>query len=260
MMQALEETGLAYIFVGVFGIILGSFFNVCIARIPGRMSLLPRSRCPHCLSHVPWYLNFPVLSWVALRGRCANCQFPISVQYPLVEISGGILFLWVYLQFGLTLEGFAFAVFLSLLLVISVIDLHHQIIPDELSLPGIALGFVANLFLSRITWWESGLGAFLGGGVFIAIATLYEKITKREGLGGGDVKLLGMIGAWLGYQSLLPVIIVSSALGSVVGLGVMAFQKRDFRTAIPFGPFLAVAAVAYLFWGSHIETLLFPTF
>lgn len=145
-----------------------------------------------------------------------------------------------------------------MLLVITVIDLHHMIIPDELSLSGILLGFISVFFTNQMVWWDSLLGAALGGGIFLAIAMLYEKMTKQEGLGGGDIKLLAMIGAWLGIQSILVVIVISSALGSVIGIGLMLFKRKNLKTAIPFGPFLAVAAFIYLIWGIPIRQKLFP--
>jgi leader peptidase (prepilin peptidase) / N-methyltransferase len=246
------------VFVTVFGLIWGSFFNVLILRIPARMSLLPRSRCANCLNPVPWYFNVPVFSYLWLRGKCHNCGQRISIQYPLIEIATAVLFLWIFLQFGLSWRVVAYGIFLSLLLVISVIDLYHQIIPDELSLPGIVLGVIATLCLGEMEWWESVAGILVGGGLFYSIATLYEKVTHREGLGGGDVKLLALIGAWLGVKSILTVVVLSSLLGSIVGIGIMILKRKDFKSAIPFGPFLALAAVIDLFCGQDLSTLLFP--
>jgi leader peptidase (prepilin peptidase)/N-methyltransferase len=157
---------------------------------------------------------------------------------------------WAFLFYG---------ILLSYLLIISVIDIHHQIIPDELSLSGIPLGLLAAWLINDITWWESLLGIGFGGAIFWGVALLYEKITKREGLGGGDVKLLAMLGAWLGYQSILPIIIISSALGTVFGLSLMLIKKKNFKMAIPFGPFLAAAAVIFLFAKEPILTLIFST-
>lgn len=242
-----------------FGLIWGSFFNVCILRIPEDESLVTtRSHCPKCGDPIPWYLNIPVASYLYLRGRCRNCKARISVQYPLVEIGTALLFVGLNVKFGWGVHFLLYALFTSLLIVISVIDLYHQIIPDELSLPGILLGFIASFFLHDISWWSSLLGIGLGGGLFLGIAYLYEKLAKREGLGGGDVKLLGMIGAWLGYKSILLIIVMSSALGSIVGIIFMLIHKKDFKTAIPFGPFLAIAALVYVFFGGPIQGFLFP--
>ncbi len=244
-------------FVIVLGLIWGSFFNVCIVRLPEDKSLIPGSRCPKCLKPIPWYLNIPVLGYLALLGKCRACKASISIQYPLVELATAALYLWIYLQFGMGIQFLSYSIFLSLLLVISVIDLYHQIIPDELSLPGIVIGFVFALLTKDLTWKDSLMGILFGGGIFLGIALLYERLAHREGLGGGDVKLLAMIGAWLGIKSLLPVIIVSSALGSIVGLSIMALQRKSFKSAIPFGPFLAMGGVAYLFWGKLILDTVF---
>jgi len=247
------------IFVMLLGLIWGSFFNVCIVRLPKDESIVfLRSKCPHCSSLIPWYLNIPLFSYLWLHGRCAYCKARISIQYPLVELGTALLYLALYWQLGLGVRFFVYAIFASLLLVISVIDLYHQIIPDELSLSGLVLGFVASLFLEDVGWKSSLLGIVVGGGSFFAIAYLYEKLTQREGLGGGDVKLLAMIGAWLGLRSIFPVVILSSAIGSIVGLTVMAIQRKDFKTAIPFGPFLAIGALIYFFWAEPIYSFLFP--
>lgn len=258
--EILTNTPLGAVTVFGLGLIFGSFFNVCIARMPSDESLMTRSRCPHCKKKVAWFHNIPVMSFLWLRGKCASCKRPISIQYPLVELGTAFLYLWLYAKFGLSVQFLSYAVFASLLVVISVIDLYHQIIPDELSLPGIPMGFVFALITGDITWWESLLGAFFGGGIFFAVAFGYEKLTKREGLGGGDIKLLAMMGAWLGHSSLLPIIILSSALGSVVGILFMLVKKKDLKAAIPFGPFMAVAALVYLQWAEAIHKLLFPSF
>lgn len=244
-------------FILGLGLIWGSFFNVCIARIPDRKSLLTRSACPKCGNKIPWFANIPVLSFIYLRAKCLNCKNPISIQYPLVEIATAILFLGLFYQYGLSWQFFSYTVLASNLLVISVIDLYLQIIPDELSLSGIVVGFLLTFLTQDVLWWESLLGILMGGGSFLLVAILYEKVAKREGLGGGDIKLLAMIGAWLGYKAVLPTIIVSSALGSVIGVALILFKGRDFKTAIPFGPFLAVGAMVYLFWGKAIDSLLF---
>lgn len=245
------------IFIGCLGLIWGSFFNVCIARIPDRKSLLTRSACPKCEATIPWFANIPVLSFLYLKARCLKCKNPISIQYPLVELATAVIFLGLFHQYGLSWQFLSYTILASNLLVISVIDLYLQIIPDELSLSGSVVGFLLSFLTQDILWWESLLGILSGGGSFLLVAVLYEKVSKREGLGGGDIKLLAMIGAWLGYKAILPTIIVSSALGSVVGIVLILFKGRDFKSAIPFGPFLAVGALVYLFWGKSIDSLLF---
>ena len=246
-------------FVFVFGLLLGSFFNVCIVRLPKNESIIwGRSGCPNCKALIPWFCNIPILSYLGLRGKCKDCKNPISIEYPIVELISGLMSWGIFCAYGLSLEFLFSLVFCSSLLVISVIDIHHQIIPDEISLPGIPIGFLFALWLGKITWYESLLGILCGGGSFLLIAWGYEKLAKREGLGGGDIKLLGMIGAWLGVQSLIVVIVLSSLLGSIIGITLMIIQKKDFKTAIPFGPFLAFGAVAYLFFGNELQGFLFP--
>ncbi len=245
-------------FFAFLGLIFGSFFNVCIHRLPQEENINGRSRCPQCKKQIPWYLNIPVASFVFLKGRCRFCKKKISIEYPLVEITSAFLFWVLYRHYGVSVQWISYTVFCSSLLVITVIDLHHRIIPNEISLPGILVGFLFALLTGDITWWESLLGALIGGGIFFSIAYLYEKFAKREGLGGGDIKLLAMMGAWMGYQSVLIVIVISSLLGSLIGIILMLKNKQNMQTAIPFGPFLAIGALVYLFWGPLIFTFLFP--
>lgn len=256
--SAFGGTAIVGIFVAAFGLLWGSFLNVCILRIPsGKDVFLGRSHCPHCNTLIPWFFNVPVLSYLWLRGQCHVCKGRISVQYPLVELITAVLFVWLYVYFGWTFRLLAYGLFHSLLLVISIIDLHHRIIPDELSLVGMVVGFLFSFLLKDILWWESLLGILLGGGSFLLVAVIYEKMTKREGLGGGDIKLLGMIGAWLGYKSVLVVILFSTALGSLIGVTIMVVQRGNLKMAIPFGPFLALAAFAYSFFGKALESFLY---
>jgi len=259
--QPIIQPPFANFFIVVFGLIWGSFFNVCIHRMPREEDVVFKpSHCPKCDDRFPWYLNIPVLSYLFLKGRCRKCKKRISIQYPLVEIASAMLFLWVFTNYGWSWKFLFYIAFHSSLLIITVIDIHHRIIPDELSLGGIVVGFLACFLLKDITWLESLGGILIGGGAFFLVAFSYEYFTKREGLGGGDIKLLGMIGAWLGIKSILPVIIISSALGSIVGIGYMVVKKGNMKLAIPFGPFLAIAAFIFAFWGAAIERLIFPSF
>jgi len=259
LLDALNNTPLGTFAALWLGLIWGSFFNVCIYRLPiGESLVRHRSRCGRCASPIVWYHNIPVLSFVWLRGRCARCSEAISWQYPVVELVTAGMFLWLVHRYGWTLRALVYAVFLSYLLILSVIDLRHRIIPDELSLSGIPLGIAAALVTGDLPWIDSVLGVALGGGFFWAVAAAYERFTGREGLGGGDVKLLAMLGAWLGYRSVLLVIILSSGLGSLVGAGLILAFGKGMKTAIPFGPFLAVAAVACLIWGESLQRLWFP--
>lgn len=239
------------------GLVWGSFFNVVIVRLPREESLGGRSRCPQCLAPVPWYLNVPIVSWLWLRGKCRACGKRISWQYPVVEGVTGLLFAWIWAHDGWSVPFVFHAIFHSLLLVISVIDIHHRIIPDELSLGGIVVGIVASFFLPEMEWWRSLLGCLAGGAVFLLISMAYEKFAGREGLGGGDVKLLAMLGAWLGLESILVLVLISSAVGSVVGVVWMLVSRGNLKTAIPFGPFLAAAGFLYSFWGRELGAMLY---
>ena len=182
--------------VFMFGLCIGSFLNVCIYRVPSSTSIINPSRsfCPQCNSTIQFYDNIPVLSYLWLRGRCRNCKAPISFRYPLVELMTGTLAIAILFKFGLTLEGAIYFVFMSSLLVITFIDIDHKIIPDIISLPGIPIGLAASFVLPAMTFTSSLLGLLAGGGSLLLVAWTYSLITRKEGMGGGDIKLLGMIG------------------------------------------------------------------
>lgn len=245
------------VMAAVFGAVVGSFLNVVILRLPkeGSSIVFPASHCPQCKRPLAWYENIPIFSYLALRGRCLTCNCIISWQYPLVEAAMAALSALVFHRFGLSFELGYYFVFCAALLVIIFIDIHHQIIPDRISLPGIVVGFAGSFLTQSITWQESGLGILCGGGILYAVAFGYFTLTKREGMGGGDIKLLAMIGAFLGWQSLLYVVFASSVGGSIVGVAAMFRQKKGGQTRIPFGPFLAIAALSYLFLQQHIHQL-----
>lgn len=239
--------------VFVFGALVGSFLNVCIHRIPGGESIaFPASHCPHCKTAIKPYDNIPIVSYLVLRGRCRSCAAGIAIRYPLVEMLGGIAAVGALCAFGLSAEALLIFAFLAALIVITFIDLDHQIIPDAISLPGIFVGFAAALLFGTPSWSDSLIGILLGGGLLWAVAEGYARLTGREGMGGGDIKLLAMIGAFLGWRAIPVTVLVGSLLGSVIGLSLMALRGRDTRMAIPFGPFLAVGAVVALFWGEAI--------
>jgi len=245
----------------IAGLVVGSFLNVCIGRIPQGDSIVrPASRCPACLSPIRWYQNVPVVSYLALRGHCAACRAAISFRYPLIELLTGLLFVYVTWTFGIGWPTFIYWVFVAMLVVITFIDLDHQIIPNVISLPGIALGFLSSFLVPWITWSDSLLGIALGGGSLWLVAVLYALIAKAEGMGMGDVKLLAMIGAFLGYQAILPVVLLSSFSGAFVGLMAMAGQGKGRKYAIPFGPFLSLGALVYLFWGDFLVSWYFTLF
>jgi leader peptidase (prepilin peptidase)/N-methyltransferase len=240
-------------FAFVFGAVVGSFLNVCICRMPNNESVVsPPSHCTKCDYVIRWYDNIPILSYLFLRGRCRRCGDRISIQYPLVELINGALALALFLRFG---PGFSFAVlflFCSALVVVTFIDLEHQIIPDSITLPGIVIGFAVSFFIPQLGWLNSLIGIVAGGGSLLLIAYGYEFLTKKDGMGGGDVKLLAMMGAFFGWKAILFIIFAASLVGSVIGISVMLAQKKDSSLAIPFGPFLASAAVLYIFYGHKI--------
>ena len=237
-------------FVFIFGAVVGSFLNVCIFRLPAKTSIIkPLSQCPHCHHPIRFYDNIPIISFIVLRGKCRDCDGKISWRYPLVELITAVLSLLLFLQFGLTLRFLIFFIFTAVLIVITFIDLDHQIIPDVLTLPGIPIFFLLAIFVVKIPWLEALIGLLIGGGVLFAIAFVYELLTKREGMGGGDIKLLAMIGGFLGWKSLIFILLFSSFSGAIVGITAMIIKKQDMKYAVPFGPFLSAAAVAYLFWG-----------
>jgi leader peptidase (prepilin peptidase) / N-methyltransferase len=246
------------VFVFIFGAAVGSFLNVCIFRIPAGVSIVkPSSRCPFCHHPIRFYDNIPLVSFLVLQAKCRDCGARISWRYPLIEFMTGLLAMLLFMEFGLTFKFLAYFMFTAVLIAISFIDLDHQIIPDVLSLPGIPLFFLAAVFMVKVPWLEALIGLLAGGGVLLTIAFVYELITGREGMGGGDIKLLAMIGGFLGWQSLIFVVLVSSLLGAVAGIAVMVIKKQDMKYAVPFGPFLSAAAVAYLFFGDAFVKLLF---
>jgi len=245
------------IFTFLFGAVVGSFLNVVIFRLPNpdESIVFPASHCPKCSTPLHWYENIPILSFLILRGRCRTCSGKISSQYPLVELSMGVLSMALFRNFDLSPDFPYYFVFAAALLVIIFIDIRHQIIPDVISLPGILIGFGGSFFTSTISWQQSALGILIGGGILYAIALVYYLLTKRDGMGGGDIKLLAMIGAFLGWQSLLYVVFTSSLLGSIIGLGAMIKQKKGGQTRIPFGPFLSTAALSWVLFQQSILNL-----
>ena len=239
---------LGYAVAFVLGSIVASFANVCIHRLPLRQSVVyPASRCPSCQHPLrPWH-NLPFVSFIALRGRCAFCQARISWRYPLVESLGGLLYLLGYHQLGLSVPAFAYALLVTALLIVSFIDLAHMIIPDAVTLPGLAVGVAIGLLPSSIGFANAVAGACLGGGIFLLITLLYP-----AGMGGGDVKLIAMIGAFVGWQAVLAAIILSAFCGAVCGLTLILLGLKGRRDPIPFGPFLAIGGIAAMLWGEAL--------
>jgi leader peptidase (prepilin peptidase) / N-methyltransferase len=234
---------------------LGSFLNVVILRVPlGESIVSPGSRCPKCRQPIRFYDNVPILSFIILGGRCRDCGAPISWRYPLIEFISACLSLGLYYKFGFTPAYLILFAFCASMLIIFWIDLDHMIIPDTISLGGLIVGVVATVFgiIPGMTWKMSVIGLMFGALVLYIPAVVYEKLRGIEGLGGGDVKLLAMIGAFCGPYGALFVLIVSSLVGSLAGILNMAFRGGSSTTPIPFGPFLASAAVLYVFAGQII--------
>jgi leader peptidase (prepilin peptidase)/N-methyltransferase len=237
----------------IFGALVGSFLNVCIFRLPNEESIIwPGSHCPHCKNAIKFYDNIPVVSYFLLRGKCRYCKGSISLQYPLVEGITALSSLFLIIKFGPSLSYLFYFAFVAALIVITVIDLYHQIIPDVISLPGIGVGLLVSLIIPQITLFNSLIGILLGGGSLFIVATFYQWLFKREGMGGGDIKLLAMIGAFLGWKAVLLTILLSSLIGSVTGILMVVVKGKDFKYAIPFGPFLSLGAVISLFYGEEI--------
>ena len=238
--------------VGLFGLLIGSFLNVVIYRLPRGQSLVsPPSTCPGCGTRIRPIDNIPVLSWILLGGKCHKCGAPISIQYPIVELTTGLLFL----LFGwLTPIGPILAARLILVVILVVlfgIDLHHQILPNVITLPGIAIGFLFSL-AGPPGWLDSLLGIALGGGILYGIAAAYYAVRHEEGLGMGDVKMLAMIGAFLGWKAVLVTLILSSFTGALVGIGIIAASRGGMRLALPFGTFLSLGALAAMLVGEPL--------
>jgi len=244
-----------------FGMCIGSFLNVCIYRLPMSKSIIhPRSMCLSCGNTIRFYDNIPIISYVGLRGRCRYCSTPISIRYPLVEAMSGLFGLGVYLKFGPTPQAVIYFAFIATLLVITFIDIDHRIIPDVISLPGIPVFFLASLSLPTLTYLDSLLGILAGGGTLYLVAFVYTLLTKKEGMGGGDIKLLAMIGALIGWKGVFFTIFVSSAVGTVSGMVIMLMTRQGMKLAVPFGPFLAIGAISYIFFGPQLLAFYFNMF
>ena len=242
----------------IFGACIGSFLNVCIYRIPAGLSIIhPGSSCPRCQQMIPFYDNLPILSYLMLRGKCRRCKTPIALRYPMVELLGGLSALACLAAFGPTVQAAVLFVFIATLIVVTFIDLDHRIIPDAISLPGIPVFFLAAFAVPTVTWHASVVGIVAGGGSLFVVAWVYQLITGREGMGGGDIKLLAMIGAMVGWQGILFTLFAASAIGTLVGLIAMVRSGKGLKLAIPFGPFLAMGAVSYLFLGEGLTAWYF---
>jgi leader peptidase (prepilin peptidase)/N-methyltransferase len=235
---------------GALGLIVGSFLNVVIHRVPREESVVsPPSRCPNCGARIAPLDNVPVVSWILLAGRCRSCRGPIKVRYPLVELANGVLWVLVLRAAPSWGDAATGAFLASACLALLAIDLDHEILPDVITLPGLAVGLALSFVSVRRTPLEAALGAALGAGGLFLLRFLYEKITGQEGMGLGDVKMLGMMGALLGPAGVVVGTFMASLTGSIVGLVWILLRGGDRRTRIRFGPFLALGAVFAWFFG-----------
>jgi leader peptidase (prepilin peptidase) / N-methyltransferase len=236
----------------VFGAIIGSFLNVCIHRLPKKTSLIwPGSHCPRCSTAIAWYDNIPLLSYTWLRGRCRACNAPISWRYPVVEFLNAAGYGLIVWRFGLSAATLAYLLLWSALIVVSVIDLDYMIIPDRITLPGIVVGLLAGTILLP-RWWDSLLGLLVGGGLLYFIAWISPYLFGKEGMGGGDIKLLAMIGAFLGWKSAILTILLGAAIGALVGIILIGVRVVSKEAYLPFGPFLSLGAGVVIFFGREI--------
>ena len=244
-----------YAAVFILGTLFGSFANVCIYRLPQRLSIIfPGSHCPACQEALrPWH-NIPLLSYLLLGGQCARCKTAISLRYPLIELSNGLLYIFLYHQYHLSVQTVVFALLTTALLIVSCIDLAHTIIPDAITLPGTVVGLGTSLWLTPVGLRNAILGVLLGSGLFLLMAILSVVMLKREGMGGGDIKLIAMLGAFLGWHAVLVTIFLAAVLGASVGLALILLRRKGRREPLPFGPFLALGALLAMVWGDSILT------
>ena len=264
----------------ILGALIGSFLNVVIYRMPVMMErawedelalaqdkspvtrerfnlFAPRSRCGECGHVITALENIPIVSWLALRGGCSHCGTPISARYPLVELATALLFLACAWTFGPTLQTVAAMLLCAVLVALTGIDLDTQLLPDQLTLPLLWMGLLLNIFGLFARLPDAVIGAAVGYLTLWSVYWLFKLITGREGMGYGDFKLLGALGAWFGWQALPMLLLVSSVVGAVVGIAVLVVQNKGRNTAIAFGPYLAIAGLITLFFSAQIQTTLF---
>ncbi|WP_296278467.1 A24 family peptidase [Pseudoxanthomonas sp.] len=271
-----QHPELGYPVVAGLGLLVGSFLNVVILRLPRRLEwewkrdarevleepelydppppgiVVERSHCPHCKTPLSWYENIPLFSWLALRGKCRHCKAPISPQYPLVELLTAVLAVASVWRFGFGWQGFGAALLSCYLVALSGIDLRTRLLPDQLTLPLMWLGLIGSLDNLYMPAKPALLGAIAGYVSLWLVWWLFKQITGKEGMGRGDFKLLAALGAWVGLSGVLPIILISSLVGAVVGSVWLAMKGRDRATPIPFGPYLAIAGWIVFFWGQQI--------
>ena len=245
--------GIEIVLIFILGLIVGSFSNVCIYRIPRNESIVyPASHCPKCRSNISPKDNIPLLSYILLKGRCRNCKSKISIQYPVVEFLTGFIYLIIYLIYGLSIQTLIYIILSSALIIIAFIDLNEQIVPDVISLPGIVLGLILSFFVSYISFVNSALGVLVGGGIILIIGLAGSAIFKKEAMGGGDVKLAAMIGAFLGWRYIIISLFLGFFLGALAGIILILSKIKSREDVVPFGPFIVLGSFITLLWGEKI--------
>lgn len=241
------------IFIIAFGLVWGSFLNVVIYRLPrGKSIVKPPSSCPHCQKRIKFYDNIPLLSYILLQGKCRYCQHKISFTYPLVEFLTPSCFVLLYVHYSLSFYFFASCLFTSALIVLCFIDFYHQILPDEITLPGLTLALIYSLFRPDLSLTQALVGAVVGSGFLLFIYGAYYLLRRKEGLGMGDVTMMLMVGAYLGWLQAFFTLILASLAGALVGVFFILFKKKNLQYSLPFGTFLAPAAFFSLLWGEKI--------
>jgi leader peptidase (prepilin peptidase)/N-methyltransferase len=241
------------IYVLLVGLAVGSYLNVVIYRLPREIStVLPRSSCPECGSPIRALDNLPLLSFLLLGGRCRQCRAPIARRYPLVEALTGLLFVACFERFGVEPAALAAALFGSLMIVLAAIDVEHLLLPDRITLPGILVGLVLQPLLPWSTFLEAILGTLVGAGLLVLLAETWYWLREQEGIGLGDVKMLALIGSFLGWKGVLVTLFGASLAGAVTGLVLMALGKAELRSKLPFGAFLALGGLISLFFGQRL--------
>ncbi len=281
MPQYLLDPTVALYLAAAVGLCIGSFLNVVIHRLPKMMErgwqeqcaelrneepppaprynlMVPRSACPSCGHRITALENIPVVSWLALRGRCSQCKTPISARYPAVELLGGVLAVAAMWKFGPTWQGIAACVMLWTLLALTFIDFDTQLLPDDLTVPLLWAGLLANLYGLFTTLPEAVIGAVVGYLTLWSIYWLFKIIRGKEGMGYGDFKLLAALGAWLGWKTLPLIVLGSSVVGAFIGISLVVFKGRDHNIPLAFGPYLAIAGMFALFFGQPFVKIYFP--
>ena len=247
------QYGIEISIIFILGLIIGSFSNVCIYRIPKNESIIfPASHCPNCHNPIKTIDNIPILSYFLLKGKCRKCGEKISIRYPIVEFLTGAIYILIFLNYGRSYQSLIYALLSSALIIISFIDLDEQIIPDEISLPGIVIGFALSFMVPYISYLNSLLGIIIGGGIIFLIALAGLAIFKKEAMGGGDVKLSAMIGAFIGWKYIIISLFIGFFIGAVAGILLILLKIRSRDDLVPFGPFIVLGSLITILWGENI--------